>query len=160
MSKTKRIRDMYIKNIPIDVLCKTLGISRGTFYYHKAKDLEKGISWDNRKMIKDTNIKDLEDDEKEFIGLLTFEFKKALEEIRKIKSPESKLESLSKYVLTYYKLKVPKKDDCKVKFVQVATKVIYELANLAQKQKNKKVIEFLSNNEEIIIEAIITNKKL
>ena len=133
---------MYIKGIPIDTICTTLDIARATFYYHKNKDKKAGISWDDKRYINTKNMIDLEGDEEDFINTLAYEFKEAINDIKKLEDPVKKIEILAQYVSAYYKLKIPAKNDCKAKYVEIATKVIYSLSQLAITQDNKKVVKF------------------
>lgn len=160
ISKRNKIKDMYIKGIPIATICVTLNMTKANFYYHKNKDLEKGISWDDKKYINSKNTVNLKADEEDFLNTLIYEFKNEMIEIQKIENPVEKLEALNKYVPVYYKLKIPNKSDCKAKYIEIATKVIYSLSELAISQENTQVANFLSKNSETIIEAIIKDKSI
>jgi len=151
---------MFIKGVPVATICTSLNIAKATFYYHKNKDKAKNISWDDKRYINTKNMINLENDEEDFINTLSYEFKKAITQIKELEDPVEKIEILSKYVSAYYKLKIPAKNDCKAKFVEIATKVIYGLSRLALSQDNEKVVQFLSKNTENIIESIIANRSI
>ena len=153
--KKKLAREQYISGKAPSDIALSLGVTRTTIYNYKASDLKDGIDWDELKYLKVTDIKDLEKKEKEFLYTLVKSFEEALSDIQTLTDPKEKLKLLTQYASTYYKLKIPNKEDCKIKKAEIASKTIYTISDLALKTQNDETISFLSQNADEIIQAVI-----
>lgn len=155
-----QIKDAYLQGLSIDEICTTLGITRGNFYYHKKEDLKKGINWDTLALNKERDTESIKDKEARFLKTLIISFEKFIDKSDELE-PET-IEKLHKYAETYWKLKAPQKNDAFASRKQsedIARKTIEGIAKLALSEENKAVVEFLSQNAELIIQTIFKEYK-
>ncbi len=148
-------KQSYIIGKNITEIATALKITRNTVYNYKNADFKVGIDWDELRFVKSADTKDLEKKEKEFIYTLIKNFEDALEEVQKIEDSETKLNMLTRYVNTYYKIKMNNKEDCKVQKAKIATDTVFAISEIALKQDNISAVDFLSQNADLIIQAII-----
>ena len=151
----EKIKDMYLNQIPIDDICTTLNISRGTFYYHKKEDLKKGANWDILLLENKRDIEDIKDKEAIFLKTLIESFEKFIQKSEELE-PES-IEKLHKYATTYWRLKAPKGDDefaLRQRNKKLIEKTLQIIGNLALTCENTEVVVFLSENAEEIIRLV------
>ena len=66
-------------------------------------------------------------------------------------SPKDQLEILKEYTNTYYKLKAPLKVDDKAKILESISKAIEIIADIAKKENNEVVMNFLASNADEIL---------
>jgi len=152
----ERLRRSYVEGKSVQDICMSEGISRAAFYYHKNKEKAAGIDWDELRL---ANINDPvyeEQNEKRFLATLIKAFEKELETLdAEPKEVDEKLEILTKYANTYYRLKSPKSKDCKMARIEAARDVLYDLGKLALEKEEPSVSEFLSANADLIINSIL-----
>lgn len=155
-----KIKEAYVRGMCIDNICTTLNISRGNFYYHKKEDLKRGINWDILALNKERDIESIKEKEARFLRTLILSFEKFIEKSEELE-PET-IEKLHKYAETYWKLKAPQKNDVFASRKQsedIARKTIEGIAKLALQEQNEAVVQFLSQNAELIIQTIFKEHK-
>ncbi|KJY83289.1 hypothetical protein TW81_09845 [Vibrio galatheae] len=155
MSK-EQAKSLFIAGENITSISTVLGISRATVYAYKKRDLEAGVDWDELKFIKATDKADAITNEQEFVATLINQFEKALEGLDEVE-PQKRVEMLSKYVGTYYKLK-QQKDNVKVNQADIVKETIQTLSQLALNHKANEVIQFLADHAETIVSEVLKNK--
>ncbi len=155
MSK-EQAKSLFIAGENITSISTVLGISRATVYAYKKRDLEAGVDWDELKFIKATDKADAITNEQEFVATLINQFEKALEGLDEVE-PQKRVEMLSKYVGTYYKLK-QQKDNVKVNQADIVKETIQTLSQLALNHKANEVIQFLADHAETIVSEVLQNK--
>ena len=144
---------LYLKGEKISDIAITLGLSRTTVYGYKNRDKKNGIDWDDLRYLHATDQKDAQRNEQDFIALLIFQFERALDELNTAE-PHDQIETLNKYVNTYYKLK-RQQTDPKVSKAEVAKNVIEEISSIAIKHNATAVIQFLSDHADEVVSTII-----
>lgn len=137
---------MYIKGFSISDIATTFGITRQTVYNKKADDLKNGIDWDALAL----NSSRASLSENEFILTLINSYELAFNKIKEL-SPKDQLEILKEYTNTYYKLKAPLKVDDKAKILESISKAIEIIADIAKKENNEVVMNFLASNADEIL---------
>jgi transposase len=152
--KKERIKQLYVAGESIVDICTALGITRPTVYRYKKEDAKAGIDWDELAYQKSADITGMANKEKEFLSHLINSFEKELEELEKIANPIKRLETLDKYVRSYYRIKAPIKTDCRVQVFEALSLLIHEMGALATQREDRVVIEFLSQNGDLLIEKI------
>lgn len=155
--KKQLAKDMYIKeNKSIEDICTALGISRATFYYYKNKDKTSNqIDWDELKLINAYAKKPTVENEKVFLSTLIKEFEIALEEFKEDKS-EDKLKKLERFASSYYKLKMPRNENSKkINKADLLKDFLRKIAQLAIDKGRADIVDFLSKNEDDLIEILI-----
>jgi len=156
--QVEQLKSFYVDGTPITEICTALGITRETFYYHKKKMEEAGIDIDDLRLANLRSARNLAEKESEFLSTLISTFEEGLAKLEEIEDPEKRLETLTKYVTIYYKLKAPKKVDCKQQVIEAVTETIQTLAELAMEQENTHVIQFLHENSSEIINRTLSKK--
>lgn len=155
MSK-EQVKALYIAGESITSISTVLGISRTTIYSYKKQDLSIGIDWEQLKFIKATDKADALSNEQEFVATLINQFEKALDGLDDVE-PQKRVEILSKYVGTYYKLK-QQKDNVKVNQADIVKETIQTLSRLALNIKANEVIRFLAEHAETIVSEVLKGK--
>ncbi len=155
MSK-EQAKALFVSGESITSIATVLGISRSTVYAYKERDLKAGIDWDELKFIKATDRADAITNEQEFVATLINQFEKALEGLDELE-PQKRVELLSKYVGTYYKLK-QQKGNIKINQADVAKETIQILSELALMHKAHDVIQFLATHAETIVSEVLKGK--
>lgn len=156
----EKIKEAYLNGMQIDDICTMLNISRGNFYYHKKEDLKRGVNWDFLALDKERDTESIKDKEARFLKTLIISFEKFIDKSDELE-PDM-LEKLHKYAETYWKLKAPQKNDAfasKKEREHIAKKTIEGIANLALQEQNEAVVQFLSQNAELIIQSIFKEYK-
>ena len=154
MSKRTIYRDLYVAGKTPIQIAAAFGVTEQNIYYHKKDDKKKGMNWDELRLAKMTDIKDIREKETSFISVLLHDYEEALESLKDLK-PIERLEALRKYATAYYKLKAPKEHSVTVDKIRVAQDVISQMANLAVDLEYHSVIEFLSKESDTIIHSIL-----
>lgn len=154
-TKIQTIKKLYIDGKTISEICQIVGISRATFYNLKKKDLDSGIDWEELAFSKAIDPSETKLNEKEFLTTLIRSFEDALKNLDDIEDPTKRLQLLKEYANSYYKLKVPLKNDCKSAIIDATSKTIYEISQMALEDDNKIMVEFLSKNADKIIERVL-----
>jgi len=152
-----KAKQLYIDGNSISSIATAVGRTRTTIYTYKAKDLEKGIDWDELRYQKQTSQTVTEVDEKRFLSTLILNFENTMKNLSSIEEPEKRLNILTKFVSAYWKIKAPAKGDCKGAKANGASEAIYALSQLAVEQNSHAVVEFLSNNHDIVIERVLSS---
>ena len=142
------IRNMYIKGFSITDIATTFGVTRQTIYNRKNEDLNNGIDWDALAL--NSSRKKASLSENEFILTLINSFELAFDKIKELE-PTEQLEILKEYTDTYYKLKAPVKTDDKAKILENVSKAISQIADIAKKENNEAVMNFLAKNADEIL---------
>lgn len=155
MSK-EQAKSLFVAGESITSISTVLGLSRATIYSYKKKDLDAGTDWDELKFIKATDKADAITSEQEFVATLINQFERALEGLDDVE-PQKRVEILSKYVGTYYKLK-QQKDNIKVNQADIVKSTIQTLSALALSHKAHEVIQFLAEHAETIVSEVLKNK--
>ncbi len=153
-TKKKEAKRLYIQGNSIENICTILHISRPTFYYYKKLDNQKGIDWDDLAYAKALNKNEMLTSEKEFLTTLIRSFEDNLKAIEEIEDVDKRLKLLERYSNSYYKLKAPSQKDCKTVKAKAIEDTISKICDIAQRQKDTNVFNFLSNNAELILEEV------
>lgn len=156
MSKELEAKSLFIAGESVTSIATVLGVSRATVYAYKKRDLESGVDWDELKFLKATDKADAITSEQEFVATLINQFEKALDGLDEVE-PQKRVEMLSKYVGTYYKLK-QQKDNVKVNQADIVKETIQTLSRLALTHKAHDVIQFLADHAETIVSEVLKNK--
>lgn len=144
-------RSMYVEGMSVSDIATTHGVTEAAIYYHKNKDLREGIDWESLRLTKSRDTKNIDIKETEFLNTLMESFEKDLKKLEEIESPKERLNILSDYVKTYYRLKAPVKTDCKTQVSTAVTQTITVIANLAVELKHNDLVNFLSEHSDRII---------
>lgn len=155
--KKQLAKDMYIKeNKSIEDICTILGVSRASFYYYKNRDkTQNQIDWDELKLINAYDKKPTVENEKVFLSTLIIEFEKALEEFKESET-EDKLKKLERFASSYYKLKMPRNENSKkINKADLLKDFLRKIAQLAIEKGRADIVDFLSKNEDDLIEILI-----
>jgi hypothetical protein len=152
--KKQHIKQLYIEGKKINDICLSLNITRQTLHRYKKEDAKKGINWDELAYQKSADIADMANREKEFLAHLIKSFEQELEKLDAIEDPVKRLETLDKYVKSYYRIKAPIKTDCRVQVFEALSLLLREMGALATNKENKEVIGFLSENSDFLIEKV------
>lgn len=155
----EQLKNFYIDGMSVTDICTALNISRDTFYYHKSALRKQGIDIEELRLANLRSQKNLAEKETEFLNTLIIAFEDGIKLIGEIEDPAEKLEILSKYVNTYYKLKAPKDVDCKQQVIDAVTKTIYEISQIAIEKEAHDVVQFLHSNSNTIMERTLKGKK-
>lgn len=153
MNNHQQSKDLYIKGSSVTTIASLLGISRTTIYGYKNSDKSKGIDWDELKFLKATDSNDAQRNEEDFVALLIHTFESALEDLNN-SEPNVQIETISKHIATYYKLK-QQRDNVKVNKADVAKAVLTEVSRIALDKQATDVIAFLSENADQIVSTVI-----
>lgn len=159
MTKKEKAKKFYVEDEKsVADIATALNVKKGTVYYYKKSDLEKGIDWDELRYIATLNPEDTHDKEKIFLSVLIKQFDKALVDLANSDLIE-KLELIEGYAKTYYKLKIPdNKTDVKVQKTQVVKEVITKIINIAISENHTQVAQFLSDNSDTIMEDLLKSE--
>lgn len=150
----QKIKDLYISGKTPTQISEILGLSRGTIYYSKTKAKASGDDWDALVLLKKRTKEEVLITENEFLITLLSEFEKGFKALADLEAKE-RLKVLSAYAKSYYALKAPLKQDEKQNAYEIGLKVIKALADMATKDKNKAVVEFLNKNADLIVQAVL-----
>jgi len=153
MNNHQQSKDLYIKGNSITAIAALLGISRTSVYGYKNSDKAKNIDWDELKFLKATDSNDAQRNEEDFVALLIHTFEKALEDLNE-SEPNVQIETISKHIATYYKLK-QQRDNVKVNKADIAKLVLTEISKIALAKEATVVIQFLSANADEIVSTVI-----
>lgn len=154
MNKREFIKQMYIEDKKsIDDICIAVDIKRATFYYHKRRDKEKGVDWDELRVANQQSIEDLKERETLFISKLIDSFEVQIDRLNE-ELPEKSIEIIAKYINTYYKIKHPINKDCKSEKIAGANEAIKIIADIAIAKDKKELVSLLSQNSEEIISRV------
>lgn len=145
------VRSMYVDGLSVTDIATAHGVSDAAIYYHKNADLKEGIDWESLRLTKSRDTKNIDIKETEFLNTLMESFEKDLKKLEEIESPKERLNILSDYVKTYYRLKAPVKTDCKTQVSTAVTQTITVIANLAVELKHNDLVNFLSEHSDRII---------
>ena len=157
--KHKRAKQLYIDGVSISSIATAVGLTRTTIYTYKSKDLKEGIDWDELRYLKQTNATATKSDEKRFLATLIQSFENAMASLEEIEEPKARLQILTQFVSAYYKIKSPNKGDTKGAKASGASEAIYAISQLAIEQGNHGVVNFLSENHDIVIERVLSSIK-
>lgn len=152
-------RSMFVEGMSVSDIATTHGVTEAAIYYHKNQDLKEGIDWESLRLTKSRDTKNIDLKETEFLNTLMASFEKDLKKLEEIESPQERLNILSDYVKTYYRLKAPVKTDCKTQVSESITQTITTIANLAVTLKSNEVVNFLSEHSDRIIGEVFKNVK-
>ncbi len=158
-SKTERAKQLYAQGHNITDIATTLGLTRTTIYTYRSADLQNGIDWDELRYLKQTSAKSTDESEKRFMGTLILNFENAMKDLETEENPAKRLEILTKFVNAYYKIKQPGKADTKGAKAAGASEAIYTLSQLAIEQQHEAVVQWLSENHDLIIERVLSTIK-
>jgi len=148
---------MYVEGLSVTDIATAHGVSEAAIYYHKNADFKEGIDWDTLRLAKSRDTKNIDLKENEFLALLISNFEKDLKKLETIESPQERLDILSGYVKTYYRLKAPVKTDCKTQVSNAITRTVTVIANLSIELKQSDVVTFLSEHSDRIIAEVFRN---
>lgn len=156
----EQIKERYIQGMEIIDICTSLNITRAGFYYHKNADLKKGINWDNLLLESKRDMSSIKDKEAVFIATLIASFEKFMQKSKENGLSPEALDKLHQYAQTYWRLKAPKNDEfsLKSKLIATARDTINEIANIALKENNEIVADFLAKNADTIINKVFKDK--
>jgi tetrahydromethanopterin S-methyltransferase subunit B len=159
------IKDLYIDGYNPSEIELRLKCDRSTVYYHKKKDKDIGIDWDELRDNKRFNLlsssENFEEDKKEFLTTLFNAFKKRKDEILSIDDPSESLKQLNSFANNYKKFLDPSTHDCKSVADKSARKCIEVIIDLAVEKEESNIIEFLSDHfEQITTKTVNEVKKL
>lgn len=153
MNNHQQSKDLYIKGNSITTIAALLGISRTSVYGYKNSDKANNVDWDELKFLKATDSNDAQRNEEDFVALLIHTFEKALEALND-SEPDVQIETISKHIATYYKLK-QQRDNVKVNKADIAKLVLTEISKIALAKEATSVIQFLSANADEIVSTVI-----
>lgn len=159
MPTNPQMKQLYIEGASITDIATTLNINRSTIYYHKNKDAQRNIDWDELRYAYSTNHQVTEQNEKLFLSTIIKAFEKEIDNIEHIEDTEKRLSILAKYANLYYKIKQPMTGDSTSHRLSAAIDTIYALGELARQKGNNEVVRFLSANNEPILSALNEVKK-
>lgn len=154
------IKAQYIQGVDMQSICTTHNISRANFYYHKNADLKKGINWDILALNAKRDGQDIKDKEAMFLSTLISSFENFIQKSKENGLSPEALDKLHQYAQTYWRLKAPKNDEfsLKSKLIATARDTINEIANIALKENNEIVADFLAKNADTIINKVFKDK--
>ncbi len=159
------IKKLYIdKGLGDSEIATRLNISRGTVSYHKKKDKEAGIDWDEIRASKKynnlTSSENFEKDQQQFLTTLFNAFEKEKENIEKIEDPAERLTKLNAFANNYYKLKRPSVNDCKGVADKASRLALETIIDFSEQHNKNDVIDFLSDYfEDIVAQTVEKVKK-
>lgn len=153
MNNHQQSKDLYIKGNSVTTIAALLGISRTSVYGYKNSDKSKDIDWDELKFLNATDSGDAQRNEEDFVALLIHTFESALEDLNN-SEPNVQIETISKHIATYYKLK-QQRDNVKVNKADMAKLILTEVSKIALDKEATEVIAFLSNNADQIVSTVI-----
>ena len=149
-----QIKRFYIEDSKsIDEICTALNINRQTFYYHKKRDKDRGVDWDELRVANQQSKEDLAQKETRFISALITNFEKHIERLEE-ESPEEAVAIIAKYIKTYHKIKHPVNKSCKQEKLAGANEALKIIGNIAIVEDKKEIALFLSERAEEIISKI------
>ncbi|WP_265820937.1 helix-turn-helix domain-containing protein [Geovibrio ferrireducens] len=154
----EQLKNFYIDGMSVTDICASLNISRDTFYYHKKAMEKDGTDIESLRLSNLRSERNLAAKETEFLNTLILAFEAALKDIQEMTDPVKKLDTLTKYINAYYKLKAPKETDSKQAVIDAITGTIYEISQIAIEEENTHVISFLHENGNEIIERTLARK--
>lgn len=159
------IKKLYIeKGLGDSEIATRLNISRGTVSYHKKKDKDEGINWDEIRASKKynnlTSSENFERDQQQFLTTLFNAFDKEKENIEKIKDPTERLTKLNAFANNYYKLKRPSVNDCKGVADKASRLALETIIDFSEQHNKNEVIDFLAEHfEDIVAQTVEKVKK-
>lgn len=158
------IKKLYIeKGLGDSEIATRLNISRGTVSYHKNKDKDQGIIWDDlRADYKYNNLTssdDFEKDQREFLTTLFKAFEDEKKNIEEIKDPAERLTKLNAFANNYYKLKRPSVNDCKGVADNASRLSLSVIIDFAEEYSKNDLIDFLAEHFEDIVAATVEKVK-
>ena len=142
-----------------------LKCDRGSVSYHKKKDKDAGIDWDelraNREYNRMTSTDNFEEDKKEFLTTLFNAFKKEKQNIEKIKDPTERLQRWNQFANNYHKFLKPSANDCKGVADKASRSILNIIIDFAVEYERNDLVEFLADHfEEITVKAVENVKKM
>ena len=161
MAYTEKVKQQILAKIkdgmPKTVLAKKYGINTGTINLWLKKQADDFKS----------EINNLQEKEAEFIlGLIkSFEAEFAVfnaassDDLSKLDDSLNKLDLMTSYINAYYKIKNPIYRKNKQDIVKGASETIFRLVELAKKDNNAAVLEFIAQHQEQIIDNLESLKK-
>jgi len=158
------IKKLYIdKGLGDTEIATRLNITRGTVSYHKKKDKDAGIDWDEIKAAKQynnlTSTENFEKDQQQFLTTLFNAFEKEKENIEKIEDPAERLTKLNAFASNYYKLKRPSVNDCKGVADKAARLALETIIDFSEQHDKNQVIDFLAEHFEDIVAKTVEKVK-
>lgn len=156
MSKREDIKELYTSGKSIEEICACCAISRGTFYYHKKSDQKNGINWELLRLQNNRSSENIEEKEARFLNLLIESFDKFIEANEEL--DQKTIEALHKYATTYWRLKAPKELDAKSLSIKAVQEMLKKIGELALKEDNKEVVNFLAKHADYLIAEILKNR--
>ena len=153
MSNHLYAKDLYVKGKSITDIAAMLNISRTAIYSYKNADKAKGIDWDELRFLQATDNADATRNEEDFVALLIHSFEQALDDLN-ASEPKVQIETISKHINTYYKLK-QQRENIKVNKADIAKLILTELSDIALEKQADNVIEFLATHADQIVTTVI-----
>lgn len=163
-SKKAVIKKLYIEDgLGDSEIATRLNINRGTVAYHKKKDKELGLDWDEIKANKNynnlTSSENFEKDQQQFLTTLFNAFENEKENIKQIQDPIERLEKLKSFATNYYKLKRPSVNDCKGVADKASRLVLDTVIDFCEEQHKSDFIDFLNEHFEDIVAKTVEKVK-
>lgn len=163
-SKKAVIKKLYIEDgLGDSEIATRLNINRGTVGYHKKKDKDIGIDWDEIRASKNynnlTSSENFEKDQQQFLTTLFNAFEKEKDAIEQIKDPTERLTKLNAFASNYYKLKRPSVNDCKGVADKASRLSLETIIDFAEQHNKSETIEFLSEHFEDIVARTVEKVK-
>lgn len=158
---TALAKELYIKKGKnLTEISEILGVSRQTIYNHKEKnEANSAVSWEELRLQYNRSEEDILAKETIFLNTLFNSFDKFLEKAKTNELSDETLEKLHIYAKSYYALKAPKQTDEKEIMIKAITTTLQKLGDLATREKNKAVVDFLSEFSDEIIKSVFNTKK-
>ncbi|WP_419768574.1 DUF1804 family protein [Arcobacter sp.] len=163
-SKKAVIKKLYIDDgLGDSEIATRLNITRGTVSYHKKKDKDLGIDWDEIRASKNynnlTSSENFEKDQQQFLTTLFNAFENEKEAIEQIQDPAEKLNKLNAFASNYYKLKRPSVNDCKGVADKAARLALETIIDFSEQHDKNQVIDFLAEHFEDIVAKTVEKVK-
>ncbi len=163
-SKKTVIKKLYIEDgLGDSEIATRLNINRGTVSYHKKKDKEAGIDWDEIKASRNynnlTSSENFEKDQQQFLTTLFNAFDKEKNAIEEIKDPAERLTKLNAFASNYYKLKRPSVNDCKGVADKASRLALETIIDFAEQHNKNEIIDFLLEHFEDIVAKTVEKVK-
>lgn len=157
--KRQRARKLYASGKSISDIATALQLTRTTIYNYRSTDLAESIDWEELRYLKQTDSQSTANNEQKFLNTLIESFETTLTKLEEIDNPTKRLEALAKFANTYYKIKQPNQSDQKIARAKGASDAIYALSQVAIEQHKTEVVEWLSQNHDLIIQRVLSSQK-
>ncbi|RBQ28405.1 DUF1804 family protein [Aliarcobacter vitoriensis] len=164
-SKKAVIKKLYIEDgLGDSEIATRLNINRGTVSYHKKKDKDLGIDWDEIRSNKNynnlTSSENFEKNQQQFLTTLFNAFENEKNSIEQIEDPKARLEKLNSFATNYFKLKRPAVNDCKGVADKASRLVLDTIIDFCDEQNKNDFIDFLNEHfEDIVVKTVEKVKK-